>query len=167
MGRSDSIDPSVDDDGSRADSSKQAAFITDLDEDRAPSRAPATCIEDVVIDYESLIHAPQPPPNCKTEVVLNHVSDGILEDWKHDQWNVYFLSPLSVDICNDFFWYFFLKELALVRVQLGDPVAAATQVKLEPSQLHSRAQEIMFRRVSDNYMSLFWKALLVGLRIQL
>merc|ERR1719310_1880339 len=101
--------------------------------------------------------APQRPPNCKTEGVLNHVSEGILEDWKHDQWNVYFLSPLSIDICNDFFWFFFLKELALKRVQLGDPVAAATQVKLEPTPEHTQALETIFRRVSDHYLELFWK----------
>ena len=99
----------------------------------------------------------QPPPNCKTEDVLAHVSEGILEQWHHDDWSQYFLSPLSVEICNDFFWYFFLQELALARVQLGDPVAAASQGKLEPSPLHVKAQEVMFRRVSDKYMSLFWK----------
>jgi len=85
------------------------------------------------------------------------VSEGILEQWQHPHWNSHFLSPLSVAICNDFFWYFFLQELALARVQLGDPVAAASQAKLEPSQQHIRAQEVMFRRVSDHYMELFWK----------
>ena len=80
--RSDSCAGSVDEEGSRAGSSKTAAFLTEASIDELPPGPPATCIEDVVIDYEALIHGPQPPPNCKTEVVLNHVSDGILEDWK-------------------------------------------------------------------------------------
>lgn len=161
--RGSTLDRESDDDGSHG--SKQgrrqqpAAFITDVEEveSRPSSRQPATCIEDVVIDYPALIDAPQPPPNCKTEVVLQHVSEGILEQWSDDQWNVYFLSPLSVDIMNDLFWYFFLQELALARVSLTGEGTAATQAKLEPSQQHLKAQEVMFRRVSDNYMELFWK----------
>jgi len=90
------------------------------------------------------------------------VSEGIQEQWSHEQWGEHFHSPLSIDICNDLFWYFFLQELALARVVLGDRVAAP-QVKLEPSSQHFKAQEAMYRRVSNNYMELFWK---VGLTMQ-
>jgi len=156
------------DEGSRSSKQgmrKSQAFMTDVEEpeSRPSSRPPATCIEDVVIDYQALTYAPQPPPNCKTEDVLKHVSEGILEQWSHDKWEEYFHNPLSVAICNDLYWYFFLQELALARVVLADPVAAASQAKLEPSAEHNQAQEVLYRRVSDNYMELFWK---VGLTMQ-
>lgn len=143
------------------------AFMTAVDVESPGSRdgtgvprrsaMPIKSVEDVRVDYDKLLRGPMAPPNCEPALLMQSVSDEIEfpKQWMRDAWNTHFMSPLSVSIMQDLYWWYFNDEFALILNTLGEDNFGATP--LEPSKQHKQAQAVMFNRISDCYTRMFWK----------
>lgn len=119
---------------------------------------PIKSVEDVRVDYEALMHGNVPPPNCEpVKDLMQSVSDEIdfPKQWMRDAWNSHFMSPLSISIMQDLYWWYFNDEFALILNTLGEDNFGATP--LQPTKQHHQAQQVMFNRISDCYTRMFWK----------